>query len=241
MDPKPVRNRYFYPESIIFLVEDNLFKVPRLPFESNGIFATVFTLPAGENTIEGCSDEHPFTLEGVNKVDFERFLRALYPRGDMASANITTCMNVEDWTSVLKLSTMWEFSETRKLAIEKLSEVGMDLVTKVILAKQYEVREWLFAAYEGLVKRKESLSVAEAERLGLATAIRLYRIREECSRKFKPPGPWSHPNAGTGTSVFGIQRVDFRVEETGPAQYDCEAEIRRDFAEELRDALEGIS
>jgi hypothetical protein len=62
-------------------VEDTLFKVARAPLKGAGIFATIFTLPAGENNIvEGCDDEHPFKLEGINKVDFTCLLRQLYPR-----------------------------------------------------------------------------------------------------------------------------------------------------------------
>ena len=99
MNSKPVRHNEFYMESIVFLVrfhcskvigttthfifqvEDTLFKVPRFPFEHNGIFATIFTLPPGQNTVvEGCSDKHPFKLEGVNKNEFQTFLRVLYPR-----------------------------------------------------------------------------------------------------------------------------------------------------------------
>lgn len=58
-----------------------MFKVPRYAFERTGIFATIFSLPAGEGkNIEGASDEHPFKLEGISKVDFEIFLRAVYPR-----------------------------------------------------------------------------------------------------------------------------------------------------------------
>ena len=100
MDPKPVRDKEFYLENIIFLVrphdlpiwfllkplacvqvEDTLFKVPRYGFEPSGIFAAIFTLPSGDNKIaEGHSDENPFKLEGITKLDFTRFLRCLYPR-----------------------------------------------------------------------------------------------------------------------------------------------------------------
>ena len=68
--------------SLYWQVEHTLFKVPRFPFERSDIFATVFALPVAENTIvEGCSDEHPFKLDGISKVDFQAFLRIfIYPR-----------------------------------------------------------------------------------------------------------------------------------------------------------------
>lgn len=119
-------------------------------------------------------------------------------------------MGVEEWTSVLKLSTKWNFSEERGLAIRELSQGdNVELVTNVLLARQYNAPELLLAAYEGLVKRTESISEEEAERLGLATVIRLYWIREENVRE-----------------RFGSDR----------ARCDSEVEIRRDFAEELKEA-----
>jgi len=225
-------------ECIIFLVEDTLFKVPRFPFERSGIFATIFTLPSGENTIvEGCADEHPFKLDGISKIDFQTFLRVVCPR-DRTKYSMT----VEKWVSVLKLSTMWDFHETRELAIKELSKEGMmDLVMKVGLAKQFKIPEWLFAGYEGLIKRKEAISIAEAELLGLTTVVRLFRIREESvARRHTIPiqkrGPrWSGGPASPGYPFF--------IPETETEEFDrtdcrCTEEIRREFAEELREVEE---
>jgi len=224
-------------ECIIFLVEGTLFKVPRFPFERAGIFATIFTLPSGENTIaEGCSDEHPFKLDGISKIDFQTFLRVVCPR------NTTTeySMTVEKWISVLKLSTMWDFHETRELVIKELSKEGMiDLVVKVVLAKQYKIREWLFAGYEGLIKRKEAISTIEAELLGLTTVVRLFRIREESIAKRYMRRATRPNNFWPGNSAL----VNMEYEDPGPYAFDrtdcdCTEEIRREFAKELKEVEE---
>jgi len=63
-------------------VEGTLFRVPKYGFEeSPGVFSTVFKLPPNpENpNVEGSSDEHPFELHGISKIDFRSFLRVLYP------------------------------------------------------------------------------------------------------------------------------------------------------------------
>jgi hypothetical protein len=55
--------------------------VNRYFFErDSAIFASMFTLPlaAGERP-EGEVVENPIILEGVNAVDFDRFLSVLYP------------------------------------------------------------------------------------------------------------------------------------------------------------------
>jgi len=131
---------------------------------------------------------------------------------------------VEEWISVLKLSTMWAIFEMRELAISQLSE-STDLVTKVILARKYNVSAWLFAAYEGLAKRKESISVTEAEKLGLTTAIRIVQIREESVAKSNPRTVRSSTQNITTRDSGLFDRTDC----------DCARGIQNAFAEELRD------
>ena len=103
---------------------------------------------------------------------------------------------------------MWDFPELRQMAINGLSTQA-NLITKVVLARQYKIPKWLFAGYSGLVKRVEPISVAEAKKLGLDTAIRIFHIRE--ARLSRQP-------------VFrGISDTEF------------EKDIRRAFAKELNE------
>ncbi|KAI5983224.1 hypothetical protein EDD15DRAFT_2376797 [Pisolithus albus] len=77
------RHACFYMESVTFLVEDCLFKVPREPFEKeSAIFCDMFALPQDDGEIvEGLSDEAPIQLFRVNKEDFEQLLNsALFSR-----------------------------------------------------------------------------------------------------------------------------------------------------------------
>jgi hypothetical protein len=71
------RNNYLAPKQ----VETTLYRVHRYFFErDSAIFASMFTLPsaAGERP-EGEVVENPIVLEGVNTLDFDRFLSVLYP------------------------------------------------------------------------------------------------------------------------------------------------------------------
>jgi hypothetical protein len=92
-------------------------------------------------------------------------------------------MNREEWLSVLKLSTLWEFEELRKKAIAELSKVEIEAVDKVIFARSYRVGTWLFEGYKALVEREASLSSEEAERLGYKTAFQLCLRREDTFRR----------------------------------------------------------
>jgi len=199
-------------ENIVFLVEDTLFKVPRTPFERSGIFATVFTLPAGENkVVEGCDDEHPFKLEGVGKVDFVRFLRHLYPQCDKRPSSL----HVDELTSVLKLSTMWDFTEIRESAIGHLS-FRISVVAQVVLGGKYKVPQWLFAGYEGLAKRKEAISMSEAAQLGFSTAFRIGLIRERVMNRYLVQGGFNRTSCDCTQEVM----TEFMVELKEAASHD---------------------
>jgi len=218
--PKPARNQKFYMESVVFLVEDNLFKVPRACFEHTGIFRTIFTLPTIDDTpVDGSDDEHPFKLDGIKKADFQVFLKVLYPR-DIPLQRTT--VTEEEWTVVLELPTMWDFFEVRKLAIEELSKLVMSPITKILLARRYNIQKWLFAGYEELAKRTEPVSVGEAEQLGWDTAILIFQVREESLVDIV---------AGWGEKTdcdAGVDRTDC----------NCAEGIWRVFAKELKDVEE---
>lgn len=74
---------------------------------------------------------------------------------------------------------MWEFLDIRQFAIEKLSNLNMTTVDKIIFAKEYKVSRWLKEAYQALAQRKKTISIDEARRLGLETTVRMFHVRDE--------------------------------------------------------------
>ncbi|KAK0494907.1 hypothetical protein EDD18DRAFT_1076297 [Armillaria luteobubalina] len=99
-----VRSNGFYWETSTFLVENVLFRVPRYRFiENSETFRTMFSLPQAEtSTAEGDSDDKPIQLQGVSRVDFERLLEFMYRRNAASPLKAS----LEEWISILKLSTM---------------------------------------------------------------------------------------------------------------------------------------
>ncbi|CCM02991.1 uncharacterized protein FIBRA_05106 [Fibroporia radiculosa] len=148
----------------------------------------LFTIPqpAGK-AAEGSADENPLHLLGLSCVDIERFLGTLYP----SVYGTYKAHTIDEWTSILNLSTMWDFSDVRKLAIRKLQALSMDPVDKIILSRKYRIHgEWTIGAYTTLCERREPLTIPEASRLGLETAIRIAQIREQirsCSTRTRGP------------------------------------------------------
>lgn len=171
------RHREFYGGSVTFLVEDFLFKVPREPFQTGStVFRDMFLLPQGE-TVEGLNDERPIKLDGIAMDEFEQLLRVLLYRNYGTSPRLPA--GVAQWTSVLKLSTLWEFDELRKAAIDALSTaLCNDPIDRVILSSRFGITAWLLPALNELAQRPESLSVGEANRLGIETALMVASVRE---------------------------------------------------------------
>lgn len=52
-------------------------------------------------------------------------------------------MSVEEWMSVLKLSTLWAIEDIRNNAIAELSKAKMDVMDRVTIGKSYGVGDWL--------------------------------------------------------------------------------------------------
>ena len=88
-------------------------------------------------------------------------------------------MTKSQWKSVLKLATMWTFKEIRSLAIQNLTKETMGAIELVLLAKQFNVPQWLRSGYQTLAARSEMLSIKEAEQLSYLTAILLFQVREQ--------------------------------------------------------------
>ncbi|KAF8214919.1 hypothetical protein K438DRAFT_1705372 [Mycena galopus ATCC 62051] len=70
---------YLEDGSCIISVQNTLFNVHRtILSKDNSSFCTMFTLPQGDNEIEGRSDENPIVLTGDTVAEFRHFLWALY-------------------------------------------------------------------------------------------------------------------------------------------------------------------
>ena len=72
---------------------------------------------------------------------------------------------VEEWTSILRLATKWNFLSLRELAIERLFEITSP-IDKIILSHTFHLPKWLPLAYARLCKRNAPLTIEEGRRLG---------------------------------------------------------------------------
>lgn len=83
--------------------------------------------------------------------------------------------------AVLELVHMWEFQKIKASIIAKLNsdwDSWIDCVEKIVTAQKYEIKAWYPLAYFELANRCTSITVKEAEQLGLSFTIRMTQIRE---------------------------------------------------------------
>ncbi|KAI5997632.1 hypothetical protein F5J12DRAFT_333967 [Pisolithus orientalis] len=171
----------FYTQTVTFLVDGCLFRISREPLEAEStVFRDMFLLPQGESgTVEGQNDTCPVVLRGVSKKEFESLLRALMYR--QHGTNRGSDLDYDQWVSVLKLSTMWEFTGLRNAAIRYLDHPlrPLDPISKVELALQYNIEEWLLPALLVLARRSAPISIEEGRRIGFENALKLASVREK--------------------------------------------------------------
>ncbi|KAI0676490.1 hypothetical protein C8Q78DRAFT_962763 [Trametes maxima] len=216
------RDEHLYSDHIVFQVENRLFKVPKRKFVDNSeVFKDMFEIPSDPASAEGQTDERPLMLEGIKKDEFRALLSIMHYAPTWREKREPS---MEQWILVLKLTTMWQFASLRRVSINALTpllEAASDPVRWISLARQYDVKEWLFPALHVLAKRIQALQLDEVEPLGLATAIKMAEVRES----FMGCKP-NHTLSAYGVSTYNHSIVS-------RSQHDFSAVLRRVFGDEI--------
>lgn len=192
------RNSDFYLDTKVFLVEDELFRIPTKYFAENSVvFRDMLSLPQTEESAEGITDEKPIVLEGIKKADFGALLKVIFHFGPISKfADQGHGLTDEQWLSLLSLSNMWELVEIRDAAITALDQIMKALnlreIEWVLRGRRYLVPEWVEYGYCRLAKRhKLPVSVTEAEELGVESALKLAGIQGRVHARHNPlKGSW---------------------------------------------------
>lgn len=123
--------------------------------------------------------------------------------------------------SVLKLASKWMMLDLRDMAIRNITPAKeATSIDKIILARKYGISAWLRAGYLELVERPENLSVDDALELGLDSALKICRTREQLFQQFRQTYESSYGGRAASNGDVG----------------DYGAAIDREFEEELREA-----
>ena len=89
--------------------------------------------------------------------------------------------NREDWMALLDMSIQHDILESRALAIRKLWALiaNGEGTEMVLLARRYQVPDWLERGLQALVQREEFFSDEDERQLGWRTIFRLCCLREQ--------------------------------------------------------------
>ncbi|KAF8190848.1 hypothetical protein BJ912DRAFT_314742 [Pholiota molesta] len=174
------RDDLFYFETVVFKVENTLFRVPRSGLDVEGtIFETMFTLPSpqeNDGCREGSTDKNPIILNEISKVYFRGFLRSIY-------RFTATPLTYEELAGAMQLATMWEFSELRERLIDESSPFIKErpIHENILLARVCKVKQWLIDAYKSLVLDKTGSDLLGLGNNGVdaSTIAKLFYIREQ--------------------------------------------------------------
>jgi len=159
------------------------------------IFSDMFQLPTPTvdgHALDGSSDDQPLRLDGIKKSDFLQLLRVMFPSWVIYVHLITVStlihvprdsqqpesLTLEEWTSVLKLSTMWQFHKIRAAAIKNMEGFSMDLVDKILIARRFDISTWLVPTLNALVQREKPIDLSEGNRLGIEWVLKVAEVRE---------------------------------------------------------------
>ncbi|KAH6908585.1 hypothetical protein BKA70DRAFT_1280249, partial [Coprinopsis sp. MPI-PUGE-AT-0042] len=174
-------------------VENKLYSIPTgFLTQQSEAFAGMFSL---DNCSEGLSDDSPIVLEGYKSTDFDNLLKVLIPR---PLAPSPPNLSKNEWISTLKLATMWQMDEIRKVSISRLSEMNIPAIEKVTLAREYHVAKRLREGIATLASDTCAVKIeAIAEVLGRETTARIFAIRDTANK----------PTPGTNEPTFKLSQL----------------------------------
>lgn len=122
---------------------------------------------------------------------------------------------LDEWVSVLKLSTMWEFTAIRQVALKELEGSNLDAGQKYLLAQECGVDQWLVPALSALAARCDPLSEVDVDTFGLGCVLKLARVRE-LGKHFASVDPPTCTNrnydcAGTRSGRQPAQQIPYNI------------------------------
>ncbi|KAF8583081.1 hypothetical protein K439DRAFT_1634745 [Ramaria rubella] len=174
----PVCHEHYYmKDGVTFLVENTLFRVPRYMLETTSpVFAAMLS--------DVRPDATPISLRDATSVEFERLLTFLYPLAPPVDT-VAKPWDEHQWTSILRLATMWEMAEIRAVAMRLLGQIH-DPFMKVTLGRQYGHQPWIKEGFMMLCLRPEPLTVEEGVQLTKEDVIACAAAREEIRLRVLP-------------------------------------------------------
>jgi hypothetical protein len=95
-------------------------------------------------------------------------------------------LSLAEWISVLKLSTMWEFTGSRQYAISQITKLGISPARQINLARDYHIQEWFLPGLIAYAQQQDAITADDVDLLGWDFVLKLLQARERMGN-FKYP------------------------------------------------------
>jgi hypothetical protein len=89
-------------------------------------------------------------------------------------------LGVAEHISVLRFSTKWGFKKVRASTIRDFP--AMDVVDKIVLAREHRIEEWLMPSLDAYARLGRSITMADVERLGPEYIRKIISVRDGMRR-----------------------------------------------------------
>ncbi|TFK24112.1 hypothetical protein FA15DRAFT_669880 [Coprinopsis marcescibilis] len=203
-DSAPQVSDLFYFETVVFQVEDVLYRVPRDNFiKHSEIFESMFQLP--NSSKEGTCNESPIILQGYKKSDFESLLKLLYSSWrNSPSLGGFEALTHSDWIGVLHMANRWQMLTIRETAIKSVVISSVQPVEKVLLGRDCRVPAWVVQGYSEMICNPK-IDLEDFGKVGLESAMKLLWIYKDAigtsseSKITVAPGQLQCPQCNTST------------------------------------------
>jgi hypothetical protein len=115
-----------------------------------------------------------------------------------------------DWATVIKLFTMWEMGDLRKLTISKLDTPSLSSAWRVALGRKHGIVDWVRSGYIALAAPHKTLSSEDFELLGIQSALNLSQEIRKCYNKAEY-GPRIHKSPRKPRSASSVESSEEAV------------------------------
>jgi len=86
-------------------------------------------------------------------------------------------LSYDQWRSVLHLSSIWGLTSLRKLALKSMDPPNA--CERLLLARKYNVDDWVLPALSALCERRLPVSLEEARQMHIEDVVLIATVREE--------------------------------------------------------------
>ncbi|KAF9479078.1 hypothetical protein BDN70DRAFT_710849 [Pholiota conissans] len=216
---------YYIPSGDFFLLVDNtLFRVHAYFFDRDSEkFRKILGCAVAPNQIRiGSSDSKPFPVKNSSPAEFAKFLWMFYNTtySDYSTATIT------DWTSILKVACEYDFIEVQHAAIRGLQTCTLTTVERIQIYELYKAHsKYLVPLYVEMAMRDEAPSNDEVAKLGSATALLIFRLREYLRARTglggKSPLPADVGEEDARQAVCAFLKLDYSQFQSSASASNC--------------------